>query len=143
MGKGLNGFGFGANHLFFVGDEAKYTADTKAELAAEVAKAKAVVAAAADNAEVAFLVVKLNRYIANAEAATTIKDMQNAYLSLLEVEGLINGVIADVEGIAATFAQPVEAVKGVYTISGLKVGNSVDNLKAGLYIINGKKYVVK
>ena len=143
VGKGLNGFGFGANHVYFVGDEAKYTADTKAELTAEVAKAKAVVAAAADNAEVAFLVVKLNRYIANAEAATTIKDMQNAYLSLLEVESLINGVIADVEGIDATFAQPVEAVKGVYTISGLKVGNSVDNLKAGLYIINGKKYVVK
>lgn len=143
VGKGLNGFGFGANHVYFVGDEAKYTAATKADLTAEVAKAKAVVAAAADNAEVAFLVVKLNRYIANAEAATTIKDMQNAYLSLLEVEGLINGVIGDVEGIAATFAQPVEAVKGVYTISGLKVGNSVDNLKAGLYIINGKKYVVK
>lgn len=140
---GLNGFAFGANHVYFVGDEAKYTADTKADLAAEVAKAKGVVAAAADNAEVAFLVVKLNRYIADAEAATSLKDMQNAYLSLLEVEGLINGVIADVEGIDATFAQPVEAVKGVYTISGLKVGNSVDNLKAGLYIINGKKYVVK
>ena len=140
VGQGLNGFAFGANHVYFLGNEAKYTTDTKADLAAEVTKAKALAEANADNADVAFLVVKLNRYIANAENAESLKDMQNAFLSMQEIEGLIGSVT---DGIAATFAEPVEAVKGVYTISGLKVATSVESLKPGLYIINGKKYVVK
>ena len=139
VGKGLNGFAFGANHVFFLGNEAKYEADTKAEIAAEVAKAKALIAANTDEAA-NFICVKLNRYIADAEKATTLKEMQNAYLSMVEMAKLID---TEALGIGAAFAQPFEAVKGVYTVSGLKVANSVDNLKPGLYIINGKKYVVK
>ena len=31
---------------------------------------------------------------------------------------------------------------GVYTLQGVKLGNNADNLKNGLYIINGKKVIV-
>lgn len=47
----------------------------------------------------------------------------------------INSVNAD--------SKAVKAAKGVYSISGQKVAESAKNLPAGLYIVNGKKVVVK
>ena len=49
----------------------------------------------------------------------------------------IKGVVA--EDVATR--RPV--VEGVYNLSGVKVGNSMENLPKGLYIVNGKKFIVK
>lgn len=37
----------------------------------------------------------------------------------------------------------VEALQGVYNLQGVKVGNSLEGLAKGLYIVNGKKVLVK
>ena len=33
--------------------------------------------------------------------------------------------------------------KGIYSLSGQYMGNSVDGLQKGIYIVNGKKMVIK
>lgn len=140
VGKGLNSFGFGANKIYYLGNADNYLADTKAVVSAEVAKAEALAAQNAESEDFAWLVVKLNRYIADAKAATDAKGLQNAWLSMLEIENLIE---SNTQGIEAAFAQPAVAVKGIYTLSGMKVAGDASTLKPGFYIINGKKYVVK
>ncbi len=52
---------------------------------------------------------------------------------------LANGTIT---GINALVFNNTKATKGVYTISGIRL-NSTKNLPAGVYIVNGKKQVVK
>lgn len=52
---------------------------------------------------------------------------------------LANGTIT---GINALVFNNTKAAKGVYTISGIRL-NSTKNLPAGVYIVNGKKQVVK
>ena len=39
--------------------------------------------------------------------------------------------------------QPVNGVKGVFNMNGQFMGNSVDGLQKGIYIVNGKKMVIK
>ena len=41
-------------------------------------------------------------------------------------------------------AEPVAKIqKGVYTLTGVKVADNAANLPQGLYIVNGKKVIVK
>ena len=134
---GANGFGFGNNKIYFLGDETKYLDDTKADLAAAVAAAKTLAASNPDS----YWTVKLNRYIKNAEEATTAKQMQNALWGINEVSSRLNGTTTGIESIT-TKAQ-VAAAKGVYTLTGIKVADKTDSLKPGLYIVNGKKVVIK
>lgn len=134
---GANGFGFGNNKIYFLGDETKYLDDTKADLAAAVAAAKTQAASNPDS----YWTVKLNRYIKNAEEATTAKQMQNALWGINEVSSRLNGTTTGIESIT-TKAQ-VAAAKGVYTLTGIKVADKTDSLKPGLYIVNGKKVVIK
>ena len=144
---GANGFGFGACEVFYVGDETQYIADTKVELAAEIAKARALAEANNDNRDKQWIIRKLNRYIGDGEAATTAKDLQNAYLSICEMEWLLELTPAEPEPVidgVKSVTEPV-AVKqlGVYSLSGQKMQGDLKSLKPGLYIINGKKYIVK
>ncbi|MDE5552240.1 MAG: hypothetical protein K2I91_03470 [Muribaculaceae bacterium] len=37
----------------------------------------------------------------------------------------------------------VEGVKSIYNLQGIRINKNVENLPAGLYIINGKKVLVK
>ena len=50
---------------------------------------------------------------------------------------------ATVTGINGVEAETSIKNKGVYSISGVKVGDSVEGLTKGIYIVNGKKIVVK
>lgn len=134
---GANGFGFGENQLFYLGSEAKYLTDTKADLNAEIQSARNAIAGV-DN----WWVTKANRYISDAATATTSKDMQNIIHSLKEIESRIQGNVDGVKGVFANETVKPSA-QGVYTLTGVKVANHADNLKAGLYIVNGKKIYVK
>lgn len=50
---------------------------------------------------------------------------------------------ATVTGINGVETETSIKNKGVYSISGVKVGDSVEGLTKGIYIVNGKKIVVK
>lgn len=134
---GANGFGFGNNKIYYLGDEAKYLTDTRADLDAAVAAAKTT---AANNPD-SYWTVKLNRYIKNAEEATTAKQMQNALWGINEVSSRLNGTVTAVKGI--TTAASKTNSTGVYTLTGVKVADKADGLRPGFYIINGKKLVIK
>lgn len=135
---GANGFGFGNNKIYYVGDEAKYLADTRADLDAAVSAAKTLAASHPEG----YLTVKLNRYIKDAEAATTAKQMQNALWGISEISSRISGGAATGIKTLNTTATAT-AVQGVYTLAGMKVADKAASLKPGFYIINGKKVIVK
>lgn len=134
---GANGFGFGNNKIYFLGDEAQYLSDTRADLNAAVAAAKETAA----NNPGSYWTVKLNRYIKNAEEATNAKQMQNALHGINEVSSRLNGTVTAVKGVTSTAVPTV--VKGVYTLAGVKVADTISPLRPGIYIVDGKKYAVK
>ena len=137
---GANGFGFGNNKIYFVGTEEQYLTDTRAELSAAVDAARTL---AANNPD-SYWTVKLNRYIADAEVATTAKAMQNALHGIGEVSSRLSGLVTAFKGVfAADGATAAATGNGVYTLAGIKVADTADGLKPGLYIINGKKYLIK
>ena len=137
---GANGFGFGCNKVYYLGSEEQYLTDTKAELQAKVAEAKTLAA----NSTANYWTTKLNRYIANAEAATTAKEMQNALHGLKEVSARISGLTMGIEAVSAD-RQGTDNMnrKGIYTMTGIKVDGDIRSLKPGLYIVNGKKCFIK
>ena len=54
-------------------------------------------------------------------------------------------VFDDATGILSTAADEAQTIQGIYTLTGVKVadGSDVDALPAGIYIINGKKALIK
>ena len=134
--SGANFFGFGGNQVLFVGDEAKYVADTKAELAADITNANALIAAAPE--DYAWIVTKIKRYVADGEKAATAKELQNAYLSLKEMTRLLS-VTTGIEVVTVN-GEPAKAAEGVYSLTGVKLNATPQK---GIYIVNGKKVVVK
>ena len=54
-------------------------------------------------------------------------------------------VFDDATGILSTVADEAQTIQGIYTLTGVKVadGSDVDALPAGIYIINGKKALIK
>jgi hypothetical protein len=78
---------------------------------------------------------------------TTAGGLQNAILSLREMASLLDPSYEPLEKTATginlleTTGHGVSAKQGVYNLQGVKMDGK--NLPRGLYIINGKKYVVK
>lgn len=62
-------------------------------------------------------------------------------MSLVKIDLAYNDTPTGIDGIDAESGRG--DVKRVYTISGQYVGTSTDGLPAGLYIVNGKKQVIK
>ena len=91
---GANGFGFGMNEIRFLGNEAQYLADTKAEMDNLVASVNGAIGSV-DN----YWAVKVRRYIEDAATATTAKEMQNVIHSLKEVAARAGIELPNVEGI--------------------------------------------
>lgn len=159
---GACGFGFGDNHIYYVGSEAAYKAALKADYDAEVVKAKELIAKYPSTSWIANKFYKyFGEKIAGADydplfaswvktpAEMSIQEMQNAYLSIVEYEKILE-YVATYDPNATTISGVTEKVvpvrSGVYTITGAKVGNSINDLKSlgkGLYIVNGKKILVK
>ena len=59
------------------------------------------------------------------------------------IDGVIDG--DDTNGIGQNTIMPVNtnAITAIYDLSGRKVGTSIDSLPKGIYIVNGKKMLVK
>lgn len=156
---GANTFGFGDNRLYYLGPEAAYTTATEADYNAEVEKAKGLIAKyGIEDPTTAWIIYKLMRYVGHADypwaeglgykAPTTLMEKQNVILSLEEYIQMLEYTVNPALGIndaTTNDAKVVLSSDGVYTLSGVKVGNAADlkNMKSGLYIVKGKKYLVK
>ena len=159
---GVNGFGFGDNEIYYVGNEADYIAAADKMLTDEAAKVKAMMAAHEGDDWIKW---KVKRYLFDhsypeyvttkalydsSVRPTTAAGLQNAILSLREMASLLDPTYEPIEkevvptGINLLENSNVQgsyAKQGVYNLQGVKMDGK--NLKKGLYIINGKKYVVK
>ena len=76
-----------------------------------------------------------------AQAAENDNQKMSAYYKLQDA---INNANVLVTGVKGVIAEPVAKIqKGVYTLTGVKVADNAANLPQGLYIVNGKKVIVK
>ena len=154
---GANTFGFGDNMFRYLGKETDYAADTEAELQSTMAKAKDLIKQyGRDHETVGWIVIKLMRLVGDTNypwaeglgyvAPATIQDKQNVILTLNEymemIEFTLDPSILGIEELTSEAQSVARQQRGTYTINGMKVIDA-KNLKPGLYIINGKKVMVK
>lgn len=150
-GAGANCYGFGDTKLFYMGNEADFRKDMVADMTKRIAAAKAVLDANIENEAASTWTSRLQRRLVDAEnalkATSTIKDLTALANATYFVEQLAAQVqiaaTAGIENVTVEAANVRPAVQGVYTITGIKMGKDVQGLKPGLYIVNGKKYLVK
>lgn len=147
-----NQYTFGGNHLRYMGPKAKFDTDLAAALAASLEKGAAMYQSIASfendatvepNTKLTYgnIYINLGHAVDYAQAAVTSSQKMTAYYQLEDAIKNANVVVAGVKGI---IAEPVAKIqKGVYTLTGVKVADNAANLPQGLYIVNGKKVIVK
>lgn len=147
-----NQYTFGGNHLRYMGPKAKFDTDLAAALAASLEKGAAMYQSIASfendatvepntNLTYGNIYINLGHAVDYAQAAETSSQKMTAYYQLQDAIKNANVVVTGVKGI---FAEPVAKIqKGVYTLTGVKVADNAANLPQGLYIVNGKKVIVK
>lgn len=147
-----NQYTFGGNHLRYMGPKAKFDTDLAAALAASLEKGAAMYQSIASfendatvepNTKLTYgnIYINLGHAVDYAQAAETSSQKMTAYYQLQDAIKNANVVVAGVKGI---IAEPVAKIqKGVYTLTGVKVADNAANLPQGLYIVNGKKVIVK
>lgn len=79
----------------------------------------------------------------NSTTSGTLNTIRTATADAVSSECADVAFGATVTGINGVEAETNIKNKGVYSISGVKVGDSVEGLTKGIYIVNGKKIVVK
>lgn len=156
-GSGCNYIGFGPVRLLYGGATDAYLKDLEADVTETVAKAQAMVDANKDKEAYTWLTTKLERYIKDAQEARlpwmgvavdaanqakVVTAKRNAIINMNLTMDRLTTVITGIEGVEAETVLDANA-KGVYSITGVKLGNELKGLQKGLYIINGKKYIVK
>lgn len=145
---GANAYGFGDSKVFYVRNVSQYIADAKEAMNVEIQRAYDVIAVNEGKEDVAYLLTKMRRYISAAASvdratnAETAKNVQNITLSLRELQYLVGNITSGIEP-TLTGEQIGRRVKGIYTITGVKLQGDASSLKPGLYIIDGKKHLVK
>lgn len=147
-----NQYAFGGNHLRYMGPEAKFDTDLAAALAASLEKGAAMYQSIASfendatvesNTDLTYgnIYINLGHAVEYAQAAETSSQKMTAYYQLEDAIKNANVVVTGVKGI---IVEPVAKIqKGVYTLTGVKVADNAANLPQGLYIVNGKKVIVK
>lgn len=147
-----NQYTFGGNHLRYMGPKAKFDTDLAAALAASLEKGAAMlqsITSFENDATVESktgltygnIYINLGHAVDYAQVAETSSQKMTAYYQLQDAIKNANVVVAGVKGI---IAEPVAKIqKGVYTLTGVKVADNAANLPQGLYIVNGKKVIVK
>lgn len=147
-----NQYTFGGNHLRYMGPKAKFDTDLAAALAASLEKGAAMYQSIASfendatvepNTKLTYgnIYINLGHAVDYAQVAETSSQKMTAYYQLEDAIKNANVVVAGVNGI---IAEPVAKIqKGVYTLTGVKVADNAANLPQGLYIVNGKKVIVK
>lgn len=147
-----NQYAFGGNHLRYMGPKAKFDSDLAAALAASLEKGAALYQSIASfendatkesKTDLTYgnIYINLGHAVEYAQAAETASQKMTAYYQLEDAIKNANVVVTGVKGI---IAEPVAKIqKGVYTLTGVKVADNAANLPQGLYIVNGKKVIVK
>lgn len=147
-----NQYAFGGNHLRYMGPKAKFDTDLAAALAASLEKGAAMYQSIASfendatvesNTDLTYgnIYINLGHAVEYAQAAETSSQKMTAYYQLEDAIKNANVVVTGVKGI---IVEPVAKIqKGVYTLTGVKVADNAANLPQGLYIVNGKKVIVK
>lgn len=147
-----NQYTFGGNHLRYMGPKAKFDTDLAAALAASLEKGTDMyqsIASFENDATVESktdltygnIYINLGHAVEYAQAAETSSQKMTAYYQLEDAIKNANVVVTGVKGI---IVEPVAKIqKGVYTLTGVKVADNAANLPQGLYIVNGKKVIVK
>lgn len=147
-----NQYTFGGNHLRYMGPKAKFDTDLAAALAASLEKGAAMYQSIASfendatvepNTKLTYgnIYINLGHAVDYAQVAETSSQKMTAYYQLEDAIKNANVVVAGVKGI---IAEPVAKIqKGVYTLTGVKVADNAANLPQGLYIVNGKKVIVR
>ena len=147
-----NTYNFGGNHVRYMGKKAEFDAALTKELAALLEKGASEYASlealSADQTVEPTANLRYSRIYANlgyavdyAQAAENDNQKMTAYYKLQDAINNANVLVAGVKGI---IAEPVAKIqKGVYTLTGVKVADNAANLPQGLYIVNGKKVIVK
>lgn len=148
---GANTYGFGDNEIFFAGEPAAYLARAKEELNTLITAAKALQGGYDDLT--AGPLPRLVRHIRHAEeavAADNIQDILNRHHDLKEaMKDVDPNSVPAADGIVipeVRQANDAAVASGIYTVTGVKVAETrgaLKNLPKGLYIINGKKYMIK
>lgn len=147
-----NQYTFGGNHLRYMGPKAKFDTDLAVALAASLEKGTAMYQSIASfendatvesNTDLTYgnIYINLGHAVEYAQAAETSSQKMTAYYQLEDAIKNANVVVTGVKGI---IVEPVAKIqKGVYTLTGVKVADNAANLPQGLYIVNGKKVIVK
>lgn len=147
-----NQYAFGGNHLRYMGPKAKFDTDLAAALAASLEKGASMYQSIASfendatvesNTDLTYgnVYINLGHAVDYAQAAETSSQKMTAYYQLEDAIKNANVVVTGVKGI---IVEPVAKIqKGVYTLTGVKVADNAANLPQGLYIVNGKKVIVK
>ena len=52
-------------------------------------------------------------------------------------------IVKDATGINTPATATTTTQQSIYTLSGVRLSNDLNNLPKGIYIVNGKKYIVK
>lgn len=171
-GSGANGFGFGDNHLYYLGEEAAaktaiqnaYNTEAANALAC-IAKYKDVEPKCCEQSLKMYMINMMYRTMGDVEhhqliedsngffkVPTTMQEQVNAILTLQECQALLADICTYVPtedpetGIGIVKDDNVSekaAANGIYTITGVRVQGDFKSLPRGLYIINGKKMLKK
>ena len=163
--EGANTYGFGDNVILYAGAPAQYIIDATADLNGLIAQAEKIVAdnEGTEDIGLGYKVSRVSRRLADAKAIVAgdvsryaseaqvsettkkIKNILNARNWLQEAIKDANGGVLDGINTLQTLSAKSVA-NGVYTIAGVKVANTIEGVKSlpkGIYIINGKKFIVK
>ena len=157
-GKGANAFAIGDTEVEYYGDATAAINAAKAECLEVQQAAKTTLAsyrnggiAGADLFGMPNIANRLERRLASAEelnGATTAQELTALVNATAFVDELAEQLVNVITGINTVKGDVVKmnVANGVYNLNGVKVANSIqslNNLPAGLYIFNNKKYVVK
>ena len=143
-----NTYAYGSNKLNYYGNYNNYVANVKSALEAAVADVQSKLALLDSEAIETNNEPKIarNAMASSIDAiATNDPAMQTRWLKMLNRATV--GFDAFVTGVKGVFAEDLvpakKTMEGVYNISGMRVANNLQNLPKGIYIYNGKKYIVK
>lgn len=155
-----NRYGFGSDRIRYCGPHASYITDVKAALEAQVNKLEGLWNSASDDLKASEEGIAMQEAIESAKLvlAGTIEQVPGVGNSSVAEDAVagaqsqlarnLKRVIAEFEPVVTGIGgvktdAPVKVQNGVFSISGVKVAQSAENLPKGLYIVDGKKVIVK
>lgn len=146
--NGANYYGFGSNHVFYLGSYSKYLADIKEDLNGQIQAAKNDLGGYGEDHYHLIATMRLAkavRYAEEAVATDNLTEIANTRWALLQAmqdraEALVATSIREVN---KDEQQQTAVREGIYNLQGVRMAGDRQALKPGLYIINGKKYFVK